>query len=75
MLAGGLIMGLILGFGVAQMLVKVLTGVFDPPPEALSVPWPYLGVLLIAASVSTGTAVLVMQFASKRTGVEGLRDI
>ncbi len=27
----------------ACMLVKVLTGVFDPPPDALAVPWAYLG--------------------------------
>ena len=26
-----------------EMLVKVLTGVFDPPPDALAVPWGYLG--------------------------------
>jgi putative ABC transport system permease protein len=25
------------------MLVKVLSGVFDPPPAHLSVPWAYLG--------------------------------
>ena len=27
------------------MLVKVLTGVFDPPPDALAVPWGYLAAL------------------------------
>ena len=27
------------------MLVKVLTGVFDPPPEHLAVPWAYLGIV------------------------------
>jgi putative ABC transport system permease protein len=32
-LIGGSVIGVGLGFGVAQMLVKLLTGVFDPPPE------------------------------------------
>lgn len=74
-LIGGVVMGIAIGFGVAQMLVKVLTGVFDPPPEALSIPWVYLVILLAAALVSTSSAVLAIQFASRRTGVEGLRDI
>src|SRR5439155_16995266 len=39
MLVGGLITGAMLGWLVATMLVKLLTQVFDPPPEHLSVPW------------------------------------
>ncbi|MCA1695691.1 MAG: hypothetical protein LC749_13725 [Actinobacteria bacterium] len=31
------------------MLVKVLAGVFDPPPAALAVPWAYLGAVASAA--------------------------
>jgi len=34
----GSAVGLVLGFGIAQMLVVLLTGVFDPPPERLAVP-------------------------------------
>ncbi|MBG6136219.1 hypothetical protein [Longispora fulva] len=37
-----LVLGALLGLGVSQTLVTVLTGVFDPPPDQLSVPWPYL---------------------------------
>jgi len=65
----------VIGFGVAQMLVKVLTGVFDPPPEFLYVPWTYLVLLAVAASASTGVAVFVTQMASRRVGVEALRDM
>jgi putative ABC transport system permease protein len=43
-LAGAVGGGLLGGF-LSQMLVKVLTGVFDPPPSSVSVPWPYLGAL------------------------------
>ncbi len=74
-LFGGGASGIVIGFGVAQMLVKVLTGVFDPPPEFLYVPWTYLVLLAVAASASTGVAVFVTQMASRRVGVEALRDI
>jgi putative ABC transport system permease protein len=68
-------LGTVLGFGVAQMLVKVLTGVFDPPPELLSVPWVYLQILAGAAIASTAVAIIGAQKASRRVGIEILRDI
>ncbi|MBE9020449.1 FtsX-like permease family protein, partial [Chroococcidiopsidales cyanobacterium LEGE 13417] len=74
-LVGGGVIGTVLGFGVAQMLVKVLTGVFDPPPELLSVPWVYLVLLTGAAIASTAVAIIGAQDASSRVGVEILRDI
>ena len=40
--AGGLALGAVIAAAISDMLVKVLTGVFDPPPDALSVPWGYL---------------------------------
>lgn len=67
--------GVIIGFSVAQMLVKVLTGVFDPPPDFLSVPWNYLLLLAVAASLSSAVAVLGTQIVSRQVGVEALRDI
>lgn len=70
---GGII-GIVLGFGVAQMLVTILTGVFDPPPELLSIPWLYLVLLTAAALVSMITAVLSTQLVSRRPAVEALRD-
>ena len=33
------VFGIAIGFGVAVVLVAVLSGVFDPPPQGLSVPW------------------------------------
>lgn len=74
-LVSGSVAGMIIGFGVAQMLVKVLTGVFDPPPDFLSVPWKYLLLLIVVTSVSTIVAVSAMQIVSRRVGVEALRDI
>ena len=37
-LIGGGLVGATLGFGAALALVKVLTGVFVPPPESLAIP-------------------------------------
>lgn len=50
---GGIVAGTLLGAGVAAILIVVLQGVFDPPPEMPSVPVIYLlltGIALIGAS-------------------------
>jgi len=75
MLAGGGVIGAFLGFGIAQILVKVLKGVFDPPPEHLIVPWGYLTALVVAAVVSTVIAVLGIRVISHRPVVEELRKL
>ena len=53
-LVSGMFLGFLTGFGLAKMLVKVLTGVFDPPPQSLTVPWAYLGVLIFAGQLVDG---------------------
>jgi putative ABC transport system permease protein len=74
-LLGGSIVGLVLGFGVAQMLVVLLTGVFDPPPERLAVPADYLMLLLVTAAATTVLAVLGTLAAARRPLVDALRDL
>lgn len=71
----GAAFGIALGFAVTQVLVKVLTGVFDPPPEALTVPWPYLAGLVIAAAFSTAAAVAISLRASQKSVVAELREL
>jgi putative ABC transport system permease protein len=39
---GGLGAGAAVGWLLSQVLVAVLTGVFDPSPAAFTVPWHYL---------------------------------
>jgi putative ABC transport system permease protein len=75
LLVGGGIAGGVLGFALAQLLVTVLTGVFDPPPEALAVPWAYLALLVVAALGATAGAVLGAQRAARQAVVVALRDI
>jgi putative ABC transport system permease protein len=72
---GGGIVGIVLGFAIAQMLVSVLTGVFDPAPEFLSIPWLYLLILVLAAMISTVLAVQSALMASHRPVVETLRGL
>jgi putative ABC transport system permease protein len=57
-IGGGFVFGLSSGVVMAWMLVKLLTGVFDPPPEALSIPWVYLGVVFCLVAVSVIAAVI-----------------
>ena len=57
MLIGGGLAGTCIGGLMAYALIKVLAGVFDPPPEGLTVPWLYL-VLLFVSAIGLTTAVV-----------------
>lgn len=72
---GGTVFGLMTGTATAWMLVKLLTGVFDPPPEALVVPWVWLAgfVALVAGSVIL--AVTLTQARIGKGDVDLLRDL
>jgi putative ABC transport system permease protein len=68
--AGGLIGGAFLGVAVAAVLVKVLTGVFDPPPSVLAVPWPYLSGLAALAVAATTIVVMWNRSAANHGFIE-----
>ena len=72
---GGLIGGALIAWGLSQMLIKVLTGVFDPPPSVIAIPWGYLTITVIAVVAALGIAALVSARASTRPAVEELRDL
>jgi putative ABC transport system permease protein len=59
----GIVAGLVVAWTITNLLVTVLDGVFDPPPQAAAVPWTYLAVTLccvvIAASVGTTVAIRI----------------
>ncbi len=58
---GGLAAGGIIGWILSHMLVKVLTGVFDPPPSIIAIPWLYLAVVALvtlAALAAVGTSAI-----------------
>lgn len=74
-LVPGALIGFAMGLGLAHMLVKVLTGVFDPPPQTLSLPWLYLAVLLLAGFASVLLAVLIGGKVARTRTIESLRTI
>jgi putative ABC transport system permease protein len=74
-LVAGMVLGFLTGLAIAQMLVKVLTGVFDPAPQSLAIPWSYLGVLIAAGILSTLLAVMIAQRVSQNRAIEALRTI
>jgi putative ABC transport system permease protein len=73
--AGGLAVGALAGWALTAMLVKVLTGVFDPLPASLSVPWLYLavvGAVWVAAVVAAGFATIT---EARRAPAARLREL
>jgi len=72
---GGLALGGLIAAGLSIVLVKVLTGVFDPPPDALTLPWAYLGtVTIVAVFAVLSTTVLTLR-ALRNPQIEVLRDL
>jgi len=72
---GGVVVGAAIGWALSEVLVAVLTGVFDPPPDALTVPWPYMAAVTVtviaALSIATVTAVLL----ARRSPISILREL
>src|SRR5262249_24503144 len=72
---GGLVLGALIAVVLSRLLVKVLTGVFDPPPDALAIPWTSLlgvGALVIATALLATTRALR---SLRRPALEELRDL
>jgi putative ABC transport system permease protein len=75
LVTAGLLGGAVIGAAIAYLLIKVLTGIFDPPPATATIPWPYLAtlgslVLTVTVAVVAGTGRLVA-----RAGPSALRDL
>jgi len=71
----GLALGAVGGALLSQALVKILTGVFDPPPDVLAVPWSYL---IIATAVGVGAVVVAAALAVREASepqLSVLRDV
>jgi putative ABC transport system permease protein len=73
--AGGLLLGAAVAVLLSHMLVTVLTGVFDPPPDALAIPWGYLltGAALVLGAVLAAAALVLGSL--RRPAIEDLRDL
>lgn len=75
LLVAGVSGGIVIAGTVSYLLVKVLTGIFDPPPTAATVPAAYL--LGLIGSVLAGTILVVGVFGrlGSRAGPSELRDL
>ena len=73
--AGGLALGTVAAVALSEMLVTVLTGVFDPPPDAPAVPWGYLGAVAVLTVGAVGAAGAITLRALRRPPIELLRDL
>ena len=75
LLLAGLLGGATIGATVAYLLVKVLTGIFDPAPASPTIPWTYLTTLLVLVTVVTVAVVAGVGRLVARTGPSELRDL
>ncbi|TDD81935.1 ABC transporter permease [Actinomadura darangshiensis] len=74
-LTGAAAFGTLIGWALSNMLVKVLTGVFDPPPDHLAVPWAYLAAVATTAVAAMLAAALIALHAARRPPLSVLRDL
>jgi putative ABC transport system permease protein len=73
--AGGVILGTLAGWTLSFLIVRLLTGVFDPPPEHLLVPWLYLGIVLLTIVVAVVAACMAIIRAARTSSIEIVRDL
>ena len=72
---GGVVLGALGGFVLSAAIVGILTGVFDPPPEHLAVPWAYLGVVIAAIAGTVTLAGAAAIRSARRQLAETIRDL
>jgi putative ABC transport system permease protein len=55
------------------MLVTMLAGAFDPPPDTITVPYGYIAVALLGAAAIAATVVAGFERAHARTDPASLK--
>ncbi len=71
---GGIAAGIAGGWALSAMLIKVLTGVFDPAPSAIAIPTAYLAAVLMASVAAVLATVAVVVRRASQTSPTFLRD-
>ena len=75
LLAGGVLAGAVIAATISYLLVKVLTGIFDPPPTSAAVPAGYLLLLLGSVAAVTVVVVAAVNRYGSRAGLADLREL
>jgi putative ABC transport system permease protein len=71
----GCVFGLAVGLAFAALLVQILTAIFDPPPDAIVVPWSTLaGLLAIVLLCGLAACLLASQRLWRDNLAQTLRD-
>jgi putative ABC transport system permease protein len=72
---GGLLTGALVAALMSGMLIRILTGVFDPPPDTAAIPGLYLvGLVVLTLSAAAVAGALTLRRLDTAT-VEDLRDL
>jgi putative ABC transport system permease protein len=71
----GVVTGIVIGMSLGFLLIKLLTGIFDPPPEGMTVPVTYVGAIILAAFVAGFLSLSVLNRWSARVRTSDLRDL
>lgn len=72
---GGVLLGGLTGWLLSYVIVDILTGVFDPPPDRLFVPWAYLLLLFVIVTAAVAAAGVTAIRASRKPALEIIRDL
>jgi putative ABC transport system permease protein len=72
---GAALLGGAAGWALTYVLVKLLTGVFDPPPAHLAVPWAYLAAVAVLTAAALLAAGGIAVRAARRPPLTVLRDL
>ena len=73
--AGGIILGALAGWALSFVIVKELTGVFDPPPQHLFIPWAYLLLVCVVTIGAVVAAAVGAIRATHRFSITLMRDL
>jgi len=73
--ASGIVLGALAGWSLSLVMVRIMSGVFDPPPEHLFIPWAYLALVLGIVIAAVLAAGVVMIRAAQKPAIEIIRDL
>ena len=75
LLVGGIVGGAMITAVISYQLVKVLTGIFDPPPSSVAIPSVYLVVLATSVVAVSALVVVAVGRLAGRAGPAELREL
>ncbi|NTY62348.1 ABC transporter permease [Mycolicibacterium sphagni] len=71
----GILAGALTGSVLSVALINILTGVFDPPPATIAIPWAYLtAVLIVAVGALTAASAAFVAVLTHKSAVTVIHD-